>query len=57
MTDVGVLESVAARVVMLMAVFGMVGKIINGLLVRPDWREMGHCALSRSPGGDDSVFY
>ena len=32
MTDVGVLESVAARVVMLMAVFGMVGKIINGLL-------------------------
>ena len=32
MTDVGVLESVAARVVMLMAVFGMIGKIINGLL-------------------------
>ncbi len=32
MTDVGVLESVAARVVMLMAVFGMVGKIVNGLL-------------------------
>ncbi len=32
MTDVGVLESVAARVVMLMAVSGMVGKIINGLL-------------------------
>ncbi len=32
MTDVGVLESVAARVVMLMAVAGMVGKIINGLL-------------------------
>ena len=32
MTDVGVLDSVAARVVMLMAVFGMVGKIVNGLL-------------------------
>lgn len=32
MTDVGVLESVAARVVMLMAVFGMIGKIVNGLL-------------------------
>lgn len=32
MTDVGVLESVAARVVMLMAVSGMIGKIINGLL-------------------------
>ena len=32
MTDVGVLESVAAQVVMLMAVAGMVGKIINGLL-------------------------
>lgn len=32
MTDVGVLDSVAARVVMLMAVFGMVGKIANGLL-------------------------
>ncbi len=32
MTDVGMLESVAARVVMLMAVFGMVGKIVNGLL-------------------------
>ena len=32
MTDVGMLESVAARVVMLMAVFGMIGKIANGLL-------------------------
>ena len=32
MTDVGMLESVAARVVMLMAVFGMLGKIVNGLL-------------------------
>ena len=32
MTDVGVLESVAARVVMLMAIFGMIGKIANGLL-------------------------
>ena len=32
MTDVGMLESVAARVVMLMAVFGMIGKIVNGLL-------------------------
>ena len=32
MTDVGMLESVAARAVMLMAVFGMIGKIANGLL-------------------------
>lgn len=32
MTDVGMLDSVAARVVILMAVFGMVGKIVNGLL-------------------------
>lgn len=32
MTDVGVLNTVAARVLMLMAVFGMVGKIANGLL-------------------------
>ena len=32
MTDVGVLNSTAARVVMVMAVSGMVGKLANGLL-------------------------
>ena len=40
MTDVGVMNDVAARVIMMMAVFGMIGKITNGLLadrIGPKW--------------------